>query len=272
MTIGKIDLSKYSAERKKVICFAKNGNDVVQPYKTLYSVQEITGKEEHKNLWLECNVDKYGNKDFLLYEDLKACIYAIGRILPGVTITLFNSMVSGYPYAGKSGFLKRLEAMESKGMYINNLEVRMCELLGEFDLVKHYTEYRSYYLQKREEAANKARMEREKAEAEAEEARKKAIEKAIDDAEEKIFKQVDFYNNKVEEKSVINLLMQRYGIKVPLRTQGWINEKLAKIVFDGSRITYKFYGKSQRDNSKVFIDYLEELEAKINEKLQIPNF
>lgn len=272
MTIGEIDFSKYNTERKKVICFASNGNDVVQPYRTLYNVQEITGKAEHSKLYLECIVDKYGNKDFLLYEDLEACVYAIGRILPDVTITFLNSMIAGYPYSGKSGFLKRLETTEAKGMYINNLDIKMCELLGEFDLVKHYVEYRSNYLQKRKELEEKARMEREKEAAEEEEARKKAVEKAIDDAEEKIFKQIGFDNAKVEDKSVINLLMQRYGIKVPLRTQGWINEKLAKIWFDCDRITYKFYGKSQRDNSKVFIDYLEELEAKINEKLMIPNF
>lgn len=272
MKIGDIDFTKYKSEKKEVICFASNGNDVVQPYRTLYSVSQITGKEEHSKLYLGCVVDANGYTDFLLYEDLEACVYAIGYILPDVTITLLNSMIAGYPYSGKSGFLKRLEELKNKGSYVNKLDIKMCELLGEFDLVKHYTEYRSTYLQKREEAANKAHMELEKAEAEAEEARKKAIEKAIDDAEYNIFKQVDFYNDKAEEKSIVNLLMQRYGIKVPLRTQGWINEKLAKIVFDGDRITYKFYGKSQRDNSKVFIDYLEELEAKINEKLMIPNF
>lgn len=64
--------------------------------------------------------------------------------------------------------------------------------------------------------------------------------------------------------------MEKYGIKVPLRTQGWINSKLAMIIFNNGEISYKFYGKSQRDNSTVFIKYLVELENAINEELALP--
>ena len=42
------------------------------------------------------------------------------------------------------------------------------------------------------------------------------------------------------------------------------------IVFNGGKISYKFYGKSQRDNSTVFRKYLVELENAINDELALP--
>ena len=78
-------------------------------------------------------------------------------------------------------------------------------------------------------------------------------------------------NEEVDGVSVINVLMRKHGINVPLRTQGWINSKLAKIIFNkDGKISYKFYGKSQRDNSTVFKKYLVELETAINDALAIP--
>ena len=112
--------------------------------------------------------------------------------------------------------------------------------------------------------------ERERREREEEEKRITEIEKTISEAENNIFHQKEFKNTKVDGKSVINMLMEKYGIKVPLRTQGWINSKLTMIVFNGGKISYKFYGKSKRDNSTVFRRYLVELEEAINEELAVP--
>lgn len=268
MKISEMDLSKYTAERKKVIVFAKDGNTVVQPYRTLYNVQQFTGNEAHKNLWLEFVQNDYG-KEAYLYEDLGICIYKICHVLGNVDISEFTEMCSRYQYFGKSGYLKRLEASENNGGYINNLDIQICALIGENGLAKHYAEYRAAYLQKRkekieaEEKERQEREEKERAELEAEQ------EKKLDAAEQKIFDNVDFKVESIYKISVINLLMKRHGINVPLRTQGWINKKLAMIVFPDGKISYKFYGKSQRDNSTVFYNYLEELEAKIAEKYKL---
>jgi len=42
------------------------------------------------------------------------------------------------------------------------------------------------------------------------------------------------------------------------------------IVFNGGKISYKFYGKTQKDNSTVFYNYLIRLETAINEELDLP--
>ena len=123
---------------------------------------------------------------------------------------------------------------------------------------------------KKEEKRQMEIAERERKEREEETKRLAEMEKIITDAENKIFHQEDFKNTEVDGKSVINQLMGKYGIKVPLRTQGWINSKLAMIVFKNGEISYRFYGKSQRDNSTVFRKYLVELKDAIDLELALP--
>ena len=146
----------------------------------------------------------------------------------------------------------------------------MCVLLGNIDLAKHYAEYREKQIAEKEAKRQAEKAEFEQKEREEEEKWLAEIEKTIKEAEENIFHQRDFENKEVDGKSVINKLMGKYGINVPLRTQGWINSKLAMIIFNGGKISYKFYGKSQRDNSTVFRNYLVRLENAINEELELP--
>ena len=124
--------------------------------------------------------------------------------------------------------------------------------------------------EKRKEEEIQRIAERQAMEREEEEKRLAEVQKALSDAEYKIFRQEELHNEEIEETTIINALMKKYGINVPLRTQGWINSKLAMIVFKDGKISYKYYGKSQRDNSTVFKKYLVELENAINEALAIP--
>lgn len=64
--------------------------------------------------------------------------------------------------------------------------------------------------------------------------------------------------------SIILYLMKQYGINIPLKTQGWINQGLCKVMYKENEITYAYY-KTSRD-STVFYNYLRELENKIAEE------
>ena len=175
-----------------------------------------------------------------------------------------------YPYLGVDGFYKKLKEAEQNAWYINKVDIEICVLLGNIELAKHYAVYRERQITEKEAKRRVETAERERKEREEEEKRLAEIEKAILKAENNIFHQKEFNNHKVDGKSVINRLMDKYGIKVPLRTQGWINSKLAMISFDNGKISYRFYGKSQRDNSTVFMDYLVELKEAIDLKLALP--
>lgn len=71
----------------------------------------------------------------------------------------------------------------------------------------------------------------------------------------------------VSEYSIFNYLMRRYGIKVPLRTQGWINESLVQAVIAEGRLTTYQYRKLKRSKGKgsdTFCDCINSLIAALN--------
>lgn len=66
---------------------------------------------------------------------------------------------------------------------------------------------------------------------------------------------------------VILHLFKLYNIKVPLKTQGWINEALYSLRYNDyndGKWGYEYYNSSK--NSTVFYKYLEQLVKKIEEK------
>lgn len=62
---------------------------------------------------------------------------------------------------------------------------------------------------------------------------------------------------------MINYLMQRYGIEVPLRTQGWINVKLAEVTVQDGGCSLRFYKSKNCKCSQKFFTYMNLLIGKI---------
>ena len=271
MIIREINFDTMESVRKKCITFAKDGNTVVKPYRTLYSLENITHNSTHKNLYLEVVKGReWEETHYQLWEDFQVICISQGWAQGFLDIKEFAEKISEYPYLGIDGFYKKLEEIEQNSWYINKVEIEVCALLGNIELAKHYAEYREKRIAEKEAKRQAEATERERKEREEEEKRLAEIEKIISETENNIFHQKEFKNTKVDGKSVINKLMEKYGIKVPLRTQGWINSKLAMITFNGGKISYRFYGKSQKDNSTVFIKYLVELKEIIDLELALP--
>lgn len=69
---------------------------------------------------------------------------------------------------------------------------------------------------------------------------------------------------KVSEYSIINHLMRRFGVKIPLRTQGWINKKLASVTIrDGRCSGASYYRKKGSSCSQIFFYYMNALIAAV---------
>ena len=268
-----VNFEELETVRRQCITFAKDGNSIVKPYKTLYNVEQLTGKAEHKTLYFEVVKGKetWEEDSYCLFEDLGKICSKVDWIPKYWTLEEFTEKIENWGYLGEEGLFKRLKESEENGYYINLLDIQLCVILGKLELAKHYAEYRENRIKAREEKEAKERAEREAMEKEKEEKHNAEVQKVVDNAEYKIFHQEEVENEEVDGVSVINVLMRKHGINVPLRTQGWINSKLAKIIFNkDGKISYKFYGKSQRDNSTVFKKYLVELETAINDALAIP--
>jgi len=73
---------------------------------------------------------------------------------------------------------------------------------------------------------------------------------------------VKFYSSryKCSVFSIVNYLMRKYGVNVPLRTQGWINEKLASVTIENGKCEHLRYMRSKGAQcSQRFFDCMSEL-------------
>lgn len=73
---------------------------------------------------------------------------------------------------------------------------------------------------------------------------------------------VKFYRNRYNSSaySIINYLMRLYQVDVPLRTQGWVNEKLSSVTIrDGKCTSLRFLRTKHGRGSQKFFDYMDAL-------------
>lgn len=263
MKIEDINFTGLESVRKKCIVFAKDGNTVVKPYKTLYCLEQITNDRQHKNIYIE--IIKESQEQYRLFEDLGVICNFIGFLQAWHEIEEIRKAIEKYPYIGKEGLLKKLEKMEEDGQYINKIDIELCRILGEPELAEHFTEYRKSQIQKAEKERQAEIAEQEERERAIEEQHKKEIARIVQDAEDCIRNKKPLRNKEFEGTSLILYLMRKYDIKIPLKTQGWINQALAQISFkENGDITYSYYRGSK--DSTVFYKYLEELHLKISSK------
>lgn len=78
---------------------------------------------------------------------------------------------------------------------------------------------------------------------------------------------VTFYESRYEHSSysIVNYLMRKYGVNVPIRTQGWINEKLVSAKIENGKCeNLQYYKAKGAQCSQKFFDCMNELLAKVN--------
>ena len=83
---------------------------------------------------------------------------------------------------------------------------------------------------------------------------------------------VIFFKSRYESSSysVVNYLMRLYKVDVPLRTQGWINEKLVSASTKGGRCIQVQYMKSKNARcSEKFFDCMNELIRKVIAEMEV---
>lgn len=259
MSIKDIILENLKPEQKRCILFANDGNTVIKKKKSLYCVENLTHKKEHFWSYMEKNE----NGDYTIFNCLGDICIKCGNISQDFDFGKFEESITNYPYSGVDGFINMLDKKEGEGEYINKLEIEACYLIGRVDLFINYKKYREDYIaaMERKKRAEREVEERKREEKEARE--QEEIEIKIKEAESFIKNQRELKNFQINGSTIILALMKKYGVKVPLRTQGWINKSLSRILFDDKRITYTYY-KTSKD-SKAFYGCLLELERKILE-------
>ena len=269
---------RRKAELKKLNkkCLYINNNDkAIVRNKPLKCVAEITGDNKYKNLYVDIKPNNQGYVD--VYVDLDvACMYT-GRTAKQNNIIddaeyYFNNLNSITLETYKTYINNALD----NNKWINTAEIKLMELAGE---PKEYIDKLIQHRKNIKKLREIERMEEEKRRQQEENQfineKNKIAYDNIAQAEEGIINNetidninITIYNSKYDSNttSLILYLMKKYNIKVPIKTQGWINNALANIKPDkySNGYTYEYYTSSA--NSTVFRKYLNELVDKIKEE------
>lgn len=241
----------------KLCCICINhDNKAVRRWKELYPLEVVTGEESLKGLYLEVEDESY---------------YVVWNECSGVLAVKYCSLNDYYDvseisvrlkglleFKGTEGLKKLLEQKEQGGNFINVAEIEAMRRLGEAELAVHYAQYREAYLERQRTEEEKKRRQRELEQQKKEEEKKRALEAQIEDAEKCIRENKRLKNDKlVDGRSVVLALMKKYEISVPLRTQGWINQKLAAVKYgEAGDIHVQYYSSKGSKGSESVHKYL----------------
>ncbi|HHV27969.1 MAG TPA: hypothetical protein GXX63_12355 [Tissierellia bacterium] len=256
-------------------CLYINNNKAIVRNKPLKCVAEITGDNKYKNLYVDVEADKNGYVD--VYVDLDVVCMYTGRTAKQNNIIddaeyYFNNLNSITLETYKTYINNALD----NNKWINTAEIKLMELAGE---PKEYIDKLIQHRKNIKKLREIERMEEEKRRQQEENQfineKNKIAYDNIAQAEEGIINNetidninITIYNSKYDSNttSLILYLMKKYNIKVPIKTQGWINNALANIRRDeySNGYTYQYYTSSS--DSTVFYKYLNELVNKIKEE------
>lgn len=240
------DIKFENLETKKVKCmqFSCDGQRAVIHWLDLYPVEIFTGNEADQGFYLQVRKQEYYT-EYIVWNDCeKRIAVKFGNIDEECEISVLSELlIHNGMYKGSDGYKRLLRQKEEKKKYINLVDIAALTAMGENVLAEHYQQYREEYLQQkeREELEKRQRMEEENKRRQDEQ--KKVIEQKLAEAEMQIKNNKMVQNEQLDDgKYVILCLMKKYGIKVPLKTQGWINSKLANVTFgEKGEISLQFY-------------------------------
>lgn len=266
MRLMDVEFDRLATVRVK--CIENDGHKAVSKWRNLYPLESVTGDAETKGFYFEV----LGDQNFRYYTLWNDCE---GLFAVNYKISLNeNHDVSGLAmlaknmeeFKGGEGYKKRLHQMEEKGCFISRADIMSMVKLGELDLAKRYSVYREDYIAELERKRKAEEAQKEAKRREEEEERKRELEAKVAEAEDCIRMHKRLENEELEDgRHIVLYLMKKYEIKVPLKTQGWINNKLTAVKFDkeeGTRVW--FYRQKGCKCSESVYRYLDELKAAVD--------
>ena len=266
MRLREFDYSSVQPVRKRCIQYAKDGNTVVKHWLQLYPLETITGCRKFSGLFLEYYKKDY-SEYFRVYNDLGSDCVEYGYLSGWYDVTeeAVEHLEKIEAFIGLEGYKLWLAQMEQQGSWINNAMIRGLTDAGELELAEHYRVYHEIQLQARDEKALARQKELEQEKQKRELERQTRMKEQVRAAEKCILERKELANDPYEGSTIILYLMKKHGIVPPLRTQGWINEKLAKVTAHDDSISYSFRKTKGGKASQTAVDCLFQLRDRIDQ-------
>ena len=265
MMIKDFDLKSVHATRKQCWTYKADGNTPIKKGKNLYPLELITECDDFKGFFIEIIKHTYGDASYFIWNDLGNSCVKFGSINAYFDLTQTQEELHKLlKWLGMDGFKGYLHSLEENHNWIRNTEILALADNGEIELAIHYQEYHDRLKVEHEEKERQQRAEYERQEQEREQKRQEEIALQLERAEQNIRDKKDLKNDLIDGKSILLYLMDRYGIKVLIKTQGWFNLKLDFVKWNDGEITYSYYKTKGTNGSQTAFKYLRMLEEVVN--------
>jgi len=264
-------LSKLNSKK----CLYIKDNKAVIRNKELTCIADIINDDSYKNLYIE----KGKKQDAGVYLDLGIVFIYVRTITGDSThedIRYYLNKLTNYTLQMvKDNIYERKNANQ----FVNVADIKLIELSGASEQeVQELIDYRQGWYDRKAKEDQEKKFKQEQLDKEYIDSKNKIVndlilvtEQAILSNQEVKNKEITIYKSRFEsnDTSLILHLMKLYGIKVPLKTQGWINNALANIYYnqEDNEVSYSYYKSSA--NSNVFRKYLNQLVSMVQNKYNI---
>jgi hypothetical protein len=261
--------AKEAKQNQKKCLYISNNKAVIRR-KDLTCIAELVNDSSFKNLYVESDYKKDGGKVFIDFGFVLMYIGYLGRYdVEPETIKYRLEKMKDFTI---DDYKQYITECLNNNQFINVAEIKLMELAGESpEYIQTLKDHRQKVIDMRE----RERVEEEtKKQAEEQEyiiEQNNKAEALVINAEQAILNkqplkniEITFYQSRYNSNttSIINYLMKKYNITVPLKTQGWINRALSNIQFNEEYgWSYNYYTSSA--DSTVFMKYLKELVNKV---------
>lgn len=272
---------RIKTERKKLnkkTLYIKNNKAIIRK-QPLKSLSDVTGIDKYNNIYIEAEPkDKYVE----LYLDLDIIHMNIGNTirLDCLDDTNTKNLLDFLSTFTLEKYKEMIEGNLKENKWINTAEIKLMELAGESEeYIQKLWKHRDYVKELTDKERQEKEEQRRKEEQEYVESQNKIVDDLITQAEQSILNKETVFNEEItiynditnrydsNTTSLILHLFKLYDIKVPLKTQGWINEVLYCLKYSNSNWSYQYYNSS--NDSTVFYKYLDKLITAVEEKYTI---
>ena len=254
-------------EQHKVLMYAADGNKVVRHNKQMRKIADnIYIGEPESDGWE--NVSQI----YLVFDGIE-CGINVGREPVRHEVDETVSSVTRCGIDTVDGIINVINRLIGNSDHIPMLYVEFVRQIDP-DMVPAMMESRRLYGERMSQKAKEAKEKREAEDAEYVRKKNELAEQTVDKAISILRNggilnndDVTFYNDRYDSNtySVVNYLCRKYGIKLPLRTAGWVNDCLANLRIENDKCeNLQYYQRKKTTKaSEVIYGYINQLIAAV---------